>query len=83
MCIIIGNVHQFIGDCLIPLDSWDMTLTCTINTICQRNENCKNEVQIILSVIFLCEAKDLGNGWSNLIPPKLLGKHMLKLFPNS
>ena len=22
MCIIIGNVHQFIGYCLIPLDPW-------------------------------------------------------------
>ena len=27
MCIIVGNVHQFIDDCLIPLDPWQNLLT--------------------------------------------------------
>ena len=51
MCIIIGDVHHFMGNCLIPLDPWlflkkihtiCFVFTRVVNFYFQRNEKAKH-----------------------------------------
>ena len=57
MCIIIGDVHQFIGQCLIPLDPWFKMLCLGQKDLVGRQE--RIDALDLLGATFVDKKRDM------------------------
>ena len=57
MCIIIGDVHQFIGQCLIPLDAWFKMLCLGQKDLVGRQE--RIDALDLLGATFVDKKRDM------------------------